>query len=233
MLHKSHCPATFDDVAGFPRQLAILRRLAQSDHGGAVLLVGPSGVGKTTIANIIAGRAKPSMRADLEGDRCGVQAVHDFASRLKPASIGWDLGWFCVTVNECHRMTHAAVAAWLNLLDNLPPRVMVIFTTTERPPVQGSANEQEAFESRCLALDLDPDEATKDAFASRLLAIAQAEGVGGATQAQARALLARHRWNLRRAINELPKGALIADTATLPAVDHAMRERLLGKARAA
>lgn len=211
MLHRLYKPESWEDVVGFRSQVSVIRRMISRDDfdGGALLFTGPSGVGKSTIARqVINQLITADSRIDwLEGDRCTEATVQKLRGKLQP--LMFDNAWFGVVVDECHKMTANSVGAWLNLLDHIAPNVVCIFTTTEAPPVKGTPREIDAFESRTLPISLDPDEETKREFAARVTEIARNEGLGGKNEDDAYQLLARHKWNLRRAINELPKGALL------------------------
>lgn len=239
MLHRRHQPATWADVAGFRTPISIIQRTIRADafDGGALLLTGPSGVGKSTIGRLVVDELvnADSRRVYLNGDRCTEQTVQRLGDTLQPSMFAH--AWYGVLVDECHKMSRGAVAAWLNLLDHLPPNVAIVFTTTETPPVAGTPSEIEAFESRTLPMALDLDDETREAFAARVCEIARGMGQGGDSIDDAWKLLAARKWNLRRAINEIPKGALMGkgtQTASLldaaPAND--LKSRLLaGKGR--
>lgn len=210
-LHRKYKPQAWADVVGLRSQVSVIRRMIDGDDfdGGAFLFTGPSGVGKSTVARrVVEQLVSSETRIDwLEGDRCTEARVQKLRDKLRPSM--FRNAWFAVVVDECHKMTRNAVGAWLNLLDHLAPNVVVIFTTTERPPVDSIPSEIDAFESRTLAIEFDPDEETRAAFAEHVCDVARREGLGGGSVDDAYSLLARHKWNLRRALNELPKGALV------------------------
>ena len=62
-------PTTLDDYIGQEHVVgkdAVLRRMIESGHISSFILWGPPGVGKTTLAQIIAGKIKEPRRATLK-----------------------------------------------------------------------------------------------------------------------------------------------------------------------
>jgi replication-associated recombination protein RarA len=179
-------------------------------YGGAMLFTGPSGVGKSTVGRMVVDELvgdAPSRKVYLAGDRCTETRVQELRDMLQPSMFG--AAWFGVLVDECHKMTQNSVGAWLNALDHLAPNVVVVFTTTESPPVKGTPSETDAFVSRALHLEFVPDDETQRAFADYLCRVARGASMGGECAEDAWKLLVRKKWNLRKALNDIPKGALI------------------------
>lgn len=244
MLHRRYQPETWSEVVGMRTQLSIIQRTitAPEFDGGAMLFTGPSGVGKSTVARQVINQlvTAPSRIDWFAGDRCTEATVQKLRDKLQPCMFA--NAWFGVVVDECHKMTRNAVGAWLNQIDHSPPNVIYIFTTTETPPVDAAPAEIDAFESRTLPVVFDLHDETRQAFAEYVSRIAVENELGGGSVEDAWNLLARHKWNLRRAINELPNGALKRQgmqTASLLDMTRAANEtedlkaRLLrGKARA-
>ncbi len=132
MLHETYRPTTFERFIGQPKAIQRLQRIIDrpSFDGDAFWIVGPSGTGKTTLAQIIAGRFCDGLDImELDGEACSVDAVRKAADSMHYTTLSG--GFRCWIVNEAQAMTSRAVQAWLTVLDRLPRRTIVTFTTTE------------------------------------------------------------------------------------------------------
>jgi len=132
-LYEQYRPETFTDFIGQPKVIKQVQTLLKRPgfDRDAFWIQGPSGTGKTSLALII---AKQLVTDDfditeLDGDKCNAAAVRDLERSLPLCSMFG--GWKVVIVNESHGMTRQAVQAWLTLLERLPAKRLIIFTTTE------------------------------------------------------------------------------------------------------
>jgi DNA polymerase III delta prime subunit len=66
----------------------------------------------------------------LDGDKCSVEAVRDLERSLSMGSLDSSEGWRVVIVDEAHNMTPRAIQAWLTLLERIPARRLIVFTST-------------------------------------------------------------------------------------------------------
>ena len=177
-LSEKHRPKAMSEVCGQDKALAKLHRVyGRTDFdGGAFWIVGPSGTGKTTIANILAAMyADPFDTIELDGEACGVDAVREAAYFMQRTTLSG--GWRAWIVNESQAMTPKAVQAWLTVLDKLPARVLVIFTTTEdSADLFGSFDGP--FRSRCKTVALTNQGMAMPA-ALLVQRVARAEGLDG------------------------------------------------------
>jgi DNA polymerase III delta prime subunit len=181
---------------------------------GAFLLYGPSGIGKTSLALALAkgfaGIDHDSEFWDLEvidGDACTVEMVHDIERRLH-LSAHSEMGWKAVVINECHAMTSRAVQAWLTLLERLPGKRLIFFTTTK----DGDSLFGEyagPFASRCFCFSLKATVSLTSALAERARAIAQAEGLDGRPIEEYVSLVSRHKCNFRAVLNAIESGEML------------------------
>jgi replication-associated recombination protein RarA len=175
-------PQTLDRIAGQPVAVRFLsesvRRLEADSGSAAFVLHGPPGTGKTTAAWAIARQ----LGCDLEqlelggvveiasGQQDG-RAVTELAStfRLRPMT---GSGWRVAIVNEADAMTRQAEFVWLDVLENLPAKVVVVFTTNSID------NMSERFASRCQLVEfVATGQDSEQAVGSLVSSILAAEGV--------------------------------------------------------
>lgn len=179
-LIDTYRPRAFDEFVGNAKAVERVRSLINRPNfsGDAFWIVGPSGCGKTSLAHCICNAltVHSSERYELDGDACSVDAVRDVAERLQYSSLTG--GWRAWIVNEAQAMTARAVQAWLNLLDRLPTRGVILFTTTESSEDLFGQYDG-PFRSRCKTIALS-SQGLCDAFAERCREIAQAMEIGRA-----------------------------------------------------
>lgn len=174
-------PALLEEIVGQPAAVRALTAMVDyakaGDGSTAFVLHGQPGTGKTTAALAIARR----VGCDVEqGELGGVveiasgqqdgRAVMDLADslRLRPMT---GSGWRVAIVNESDAMTKNAELVWLDVLENLPPRVIVVFTTNV---LDGMS---ERFLSRCQPVEFVADGPDSQPAAAELVRnILAAEG---------------------------------------------------------
>jgi hypothetical protein len=147
-------PRSLREIVGQPRAVRFLDHLLEDLRGddcgaAALVLSGPPGTGKTTAAWAIAWE----LGCDIEqrdvggvieiasGQQDG-RAVTDLARSLRHLPMCGS-GWRVAIVNEADAMTRQAELVWLDVLENLPPKSVVVFTTN------GLETMSERFQSRC------------------------------------------------------------------------------------
>ena len=125
-------PATLSAVIGQKPVVEALRAFSRAPAPTAFIFAGAPGVGKTAAAEALA--------ADLgcAGDFGGLtelpsgtqdgKAVESVLRSLRLTPMGGS-GWKVVIINEADRMTEQAEAIWLDGLEHLPAKSVVIFTT--------------------------------------------------------------------------------------------------------
>lgn len=175
-------PQTLPAIAGQPRATAFLSgcldRLTASAGCAAFVLHGPPGTGKTTAAWAIARQVGCDLEqvelggvVEIASGQQDGRAVMDLAAsfRLRPMT---GSGWRVAIVNEADAMTRQAEFVWLDVLENLPPRVVVVFTTNSL------ANMSERFLSRCQPVEfVASGQDSEQAVESLVLSILEAEGL--------------------------------------------------------
>ncbi len=214
-------PRRLSQVIG---QEKVTRRLADmlrrgSLGGGAVWIEGPSGTGKTSIAQCLAralGAApgNPLRYNELDGDKCLVEAVRELdAAALAVNRAVRDFGhtepphvWI---INEAHAMPARAVQAWLTLLDGrLPTAWTVIFTTTEAQQ-DLFGNFSTPFGSRVSAFRLT-SQGLSERFAAFARRVAKREGLDGQSETAYARLVKESKNNLRDVLQQIDAGAMVA-----------------------
>lgn len=120
-------PSRLDDLVGqehLTGETGIIRRAIQNGKIPSMILWGPPGVGKTTIANIIANEVKKPFHA-LSAINAGVKEVREVIEQAKrsPGSI--------LFIDEIHRFNKAQQDALLGAVEK--GTITLIGATTENP----------------------------------------------------------------------------------------------------
>ncbi|MFZ4506633.1 MAG: replication-associated recombination protein A [Fimbriimonas sp.] len=143
-------PRTFDEYMGQAHLVganAAFRRAAEADKLGSVLLWGPPGVGKTTLAEIVATTTRSHFER-LSAVSAGVQEIRrvvDEAKRRRQSQRRTTL-----FIDEIHRFNKSQQDAVLPVVEN--GTVTLIGATTENPSFEVNA----ALLSRCRVFVLHP-----------------------------------------------------------------------------
>ena len=166
-------PRSLDEVAGQPHLLGperLFRRLVEADRTPSMVLWGPPGTGKTTLARLIAARS----RAHLAAISAVLSGVAELRKQLEAARERRDLHRerTLLFVDEIHRWSKSQQDALLDAVER--GLVTLIGATTENPSFELNA----ALLSRVRVFVLEPlDEDAARALAER--ALADPRGLGG------------------------------------------------------
>ncbi len=143
-------PETLDDYAGQKHLLSegkILRRMIDRDEVQSMIFWGPPGVGKTTLARIIA-RCTRSHFIVFSAVTSGIREIKDVMNKAEAARAMGEKT--IVFVDEIHRFNKAQQDAFLPYVER--GSIILIGATTENP----SFEINNALLSRCKVFTLEP-----------------------------------------------------------------------------
>lgn len=165
-------PRDLDEYAGQTHLLGqgkVLRRLIESDRISSMIFWGPPGVGKTTLARIIAGRTKAAF-IDFSAVTSGIKEIRTVMERAEDnRRFGEKTILF---VDEIHRFNKAQQDAFLPFVEK--GSIILIGATTENPSFEING----ALLSRCKVFVLKPLE-TEDVMGILRRALDDPRGFGG------------------------------------------------------
>lgn len=140
-LYRKYRSADFSEVVGQPHVVKTLQNaIASGKHSHAYLLTGPRGVGKTTVARLIAkqinGLGKEDSLADqldiIEIDGASNRGIDEVRSlREKIVLTPTKLKYKVYIIDEVHMLTKEAFNALLKTLEEPPEHAVFVFATTE------------------------------------------------------------------------------------------------------
>ncbi len=136
-------PQSLDDYAGQAHLLGegkVLRRLIESDQVSSMIFWGPPGVGKTTLARIIAGRTKSAF-IDFSAVTSGIKEIRTVMEQAEQNRRYGERT--IVFVDEIHRFNKAQQDAFLPFVEK--GSIILIGATTENPSFEINS----ALLSRC------------------------------------------------------------------------------------
>ena len=150
-------PRTLEDFCGQQHLVApgkVLRNLIDADTVPSMIFWGPPGVGKTTLARIIAGRTKAEF-IDFSAVSSGVKEIRAVMQQAEEARMFG--GKTILFVDEIHRFNKAQQDAFLPYVEK--GSIILIGATTENPSFEINS----ALLSRCKVFvlkSLTPEELT-------------------------------------------------------------------------
>lgn len=222
-------PVTLDEVVGQPDILAsgtMLRRLIEADRLPSILLWGPPGSGKTTLANVIAQHTKLSF-VRFSAVLGGVAELREIVSQARERRAYQGRGTL-LFVDEIHRFNKSQQDAFLPHLED--GTVHLIGATTENPSFSVNA----AVLSRCRVFHLESLSEDDLIVVLQRALTDQQRGLGArglsATHEALRAMARASDGDARRALNVLEACADLdqsGDELSVAHVQKALDERSL------
>lgn len=131
--HLKYRPVTFDEIIGHEAISRSVQACLEEEKSRVFLFSGPSGVGKTTFARIIASRVGTDAANILEVDAAtysGVDQMRGLTDQLVYRPFGTHPSR-TVILDECHRLTKQAWEAALKDIEEPPSNVYWVLCTTE------------------------------------------------------------------------------------------------------
>jgi DNA polymerase III gamma/tau subunit len=146
-LAEKYRPTHIADFIGLDRPKKVLAAFAKRPASGAWLFVGPSGVGKSTMALALAADLQAELHK-IPSQKCNAQSIEDTVRCCWYAPL-MQGGFHVVLADEADQMTSAAQLALLSKLDSTDPAPNTIWIFT----ANGTERLERRFQSRCKVLE--------------------------------------------------------------------------------
>jgi replication-associated recombination protein RarA len=188
-------PKRIDDFVGFDGIRKILKNFAAAPYRSAWLLLGPSGLGKTSLGFALAEACDAELYHVPSRD-CTMDKVDSIIQRA--AYVPMHKKWHLMLVDEADQMTEGAQHAFLSVLDKtrMPTHTIFVFTANSTRKLEGR------FLSRCRVLQFDPLQAV-DPVVKYLARIWKAEGGKAADAPDFGELFRKSDHNIRTSVTNL------------------------------
>ena len=156
-LVKRYTPSSFDELLGQPIVVKRLKQYVSKSWTCAKLFHGGTGTGKTSAAHILA------RELGVAVDECEFGGLYELVADRSPDDLRELVrqihhrpfvgsGWRVVIANEADRMSRPAETLWLNILEALPTKSCIIFSTNEVHRLS------QRFRDRCEEYEFDGGE---------------------------------------------------------------------------
>lgn len=204
-LTEKYRPTRIQDFIGIAEPKIVLEAFLKRPTEDSYLFLGPSGLGKTTVAMALGEQLHAEVH-HIPSQNCDMDTVDRVTRMCHSAAFNFQTGkaceWHEVVVDEADRMTGAAQTLLLSRLDSTaaPPRTIFIFTANSKATLEAR------FLSRCKILEFSED-SMEDELPGYLKSIYRKEGGKAALDFEAIAKNAQ--WNVRDALNKIEVELLI------------------------
>lgn len=211
-LYRKYRPESFKELVGQePIATALEAQIAGGTIGHAYLFAGSRGLGKTSVARILAKELKVSPRDLYEIDAAshnGVDYIRELSENIY--TLPFESPYKLFILDEAHMLSKGAWNAFLKTLEEPPPYVIFVLATTELEKVP------DTVQSRCQVLEFKRP--SRAALAKLIATTAKREGKTlEPAGAELLALLADGSY--RDALSQLEKALAHADGTTLTLED--------------
>lgn len=204
-LTEKYRPRKIQDFVGIAKPKVVLEAFLKRPTEDAYLFLGPSGLGKTSVAMALSEQLKAELH-HIPSQSCDMDTVDRVTRMCWSSAFNFQTGdacdWHCVIVDEADRMTPAAQTLLLSKLDATapPPRTIFLFTANSKQTLEPR------FLSRCKVLEFSAD-SMEEELPSYLARIYRKEG--GKHPLDFEAIAKSALWNVRDALNKIEVELLI------------------------
>lgn len=176
---EKHRPKTFAEIRGQSYAVDQVAEFAAFPFPQAFLFSGSTGVGKTTLALVLASELKVNRDFDfihIKSGELDMEAVQSALSTVR--RIGVRDGWKVILCDEADMMSSKARCLWLSALEDLQQgeygKTVIVFTTNDADRFDAR------FRDRCEHIEFESDARTLHTDAQQLLAdLWEAEALQG------------------------------------------------------
>ena len=152
-LAEKYRPLRIAEFVGLEKAKRVLSKFAANPYPSAWLFVGPSGLGKTSMAFAVAEEINAEIQ-HIPSKNCDLQTIEDACRRCHYVPMH-PKRWWVVIVDEADHVTEGAQLALLSKLDStaFPPNTIFIFTANYSDAETRSIALEPRFLSRCRVLE--------------------------------------------------------------------------------
>jgi len=208
-LSEKYRPQEFATVIGQEKAIKRIRAKGRNGMGGiAWYISGKSGQGKTTLARIIAGNIAEGLYiTEIVARQLTTKTLSEYVRNWN--YIPMQGTGHALIVNESHGLNKAVIECLLDVLENLPDNVTVIFTTTlEGDTLFEEQIDSSPFASRCCEIRLE--QRTGKEYIGKCMEIADKEGLSGKDEKAFSKAWGSCGANMRKMIDLIDSGEFVA-----------------------